>query len=98
MSNILLLSLFFEFPIFFERVLNAKLCRFNPAGLKTFIEWYGRSAGDSVTDLKEILKCYAFAADGGESCPFLIVESEIAPTQSVTSKKTENYENSMEND
>ena len=43
-----------------ERVLNAKLVRFDPKGLATFIEWHGRDAGDDVDNLKEILRCYAF--------------------------------------
>ncbi len=70
-----------------ERILNAKLVRFNPDGLKTFIAWHGRKAGRSVYDLTEILKCYAFAPDGGKSCPFLKVEAEIAPSQGMSTEK-----------
>lgn len=66
-----------------ERVLNAKLVRFNPDGLQTFIEWHGRGAGDSLWELKEIFKCYAFAKDGGKSCPFIEVIQEIAPNQGI---------------
>ncbi len=73
------------------RVLNAKLVRFDHKGLKTFIEWHGRKAGDNISNLLEILKCYAFAADGGKSCPFLKVESEIIPGQTMSSK-SEEYE------
>lgn len=68
-----------------ERILNAKLVKFNPDGLDQFIEWHGRKAGSTRNELKEILKCYAFAADGGASCPFLIVEAEIEPTQGIES-------------
>lgn len=64
-----------------ERILNAKLVRFNPEGLMTFIEWHGRSAGDSLYSLKEILKCYAFDRAEGRDCPFLTVVSELAPPQ-----------------
>lgn len=67
-----------------ERILNAKLVRFNPAGLDKFIEWHGRKAGGTRTELQEILKCYAFAADGGVNCPFLIVEAEIEPKQDMS--------------
>ncbi len=65
------------------RVLNAKLVKFNPEepGLDTFIAWHGCDAGDSVDNLKEILKCYAFDKDGGTDCPFLTVISELAPAQ-----------------
>ncbi len=64
-----------------QRVLNAKLVRFNPKGLATFVEWHGRSAGDSSYDLQEILKCYAFDLADGKDCPFLEVIQEIAPNQ-----------------
>lgn len=64
-----------------QRVLNAKLCRFDPKGLETFIEWHGRSAGDSTMNLQEILKCYAFDLADGKDCPFLEVIQEIAPGQ-----------------
>lgn len=62
-----------------SRILNAKLVRFNPKGLETFIEWHGRNAGDSLDDMLEILKAYAFNKDEGRDCPFLTVVSEIAP-------------------
>lgn len=78
-----------------ERILNAKLCRFNPEGIETFIAWHGRKAGNDVNSLKEILKCYAFAPDGGASCPFLIVDSEIAPAQTET-KEVEKHESTFE--
>lgn len=65
-----------------ERILNAKLVRFNPVGLETFIEWHGRDAGDRLDNLKEILKCYAFDRDEGRDCPFLTVSSVLAPSQS----------------
>ncbi|MEK7498985.1 MAG: hypothetical protein AAB649_00070 [Patescibacteria group bacterium] len=60
-----------------SRVLNAKLVQFNPEGLDTFVEWHGRDAGDSTHNLTEILKCYAFATDGGKGCPFLTVLQDI---------------------
>ena len=64
-----------------QRVLNAKLCRFNPEGLNTFVEWHGRGAGDNTHNLQEILKCYAFDLADGKDCPFLEVIQEIAPNQ-----------------
>ncbi len=64
-----------------QRVLNAKLVRFNPQGISTFVEWHGRAAGDDVDNLKEILKCYAFDRDDGRDCPFLTVMSVLAPNQ-----------------
>lgn len=64
-----------------QRVLNAKLVSFNPEGLETFVQWHGRSAGDNLDNLKEILKCYAFDKAEGKDCPFLRVVSELAPTQ-----------------
>ncbi len=64
-----------------ERILNAKLVRFDPEGLETFIAWHGRNAGEDIEDLKEILKCYAFDAADGADCPFLEVVSEISPNQ-----------------
>ncbi len=64
-----------------QRILNAKLVRFNPTGLETFIEWHGRDAGDYTDNLKEILKCYAFDRDEGRDCPFLTVTSVLAPSQ-----------------
>jgi hypothetical protein len=68
-----------------QRVLNAKLVRFNPIGLATFIEWHGRDAGDDLAGLKEILKCYAFDRDEGRDCPFLTVTGALAPSQSINS-------------
>ncbi len=62
-----------------RRVLNAKLVRFNPAGLTTFIQWHGRDAGDSLTSMLEILKAYAFDQNDGRECPFLTVESQLGP-------------------
>ena len=64
-----------------SRILNAKLVRFNPNGLQTFVEWHGRSAGDTHSNLEEILKCYAFDRDEGKDCPFLTVLSDVAPSQ-----------------
>lgn len=64
-----------------ERILNAKLVRFNVNGIKTFVSWHGVSAGDQTSDLKEILKCYAFDRDEGRDCPFLEVVSVLAPNQ-----------------
>ncbi len=63
-----------------DRVLNAKLVKFNPKGLDQFVAWHGRDAGDNVRPLQEIFKCYAFAPDGGASCPFIEVISETSPT------------------
>lgn len=71
-----------------QRVLNAKLVRFNPKGLETFVEWHGRGAGDSTYNLLEILKCYAFDRDEGRDCPFLEVVSVLAPSQGVAPEKT----------
>ena len=65
-----------------SRILNAKLVRFNPEGLDTFIEWHGRDAGDNRSNMLEILKCYAFDKDNGKDCPFLTVVSELSPNQS----------------
>jgi hypothetical protein len=56
---------------------------FNPEGLKTFVEWHGRDAGDSLSDLLEILKCYAFDRDEGRDCPFITIISVLAPNQGV---------------
>lgn len=64
-----------------ERILNAKLVRFDPAGLDTFIAWHGREAANNLEDLKEILKCYAFDKQNGADCPFLIIDNEISPDQ-----------------
>ncbi len=65
------------------RILNAKLVRFDPAGLDTFVEWHGCGAADSTYSMLEILKCYAFDRADGRDCPFLVVVSEISPVQSV---------------
>lgn len=54
-----------------QRVLNAKLVRFNPDGLNKFVEWHGRAAGDEHHNLLEILKCYAFDRDEGQGLPLL---------------------------
>lgn len=75
-----------------ERVLNAKLVRFNPEGLETFVEWHGRSAGDSTSNLKEILKCYAFDMADGKDCPFLTVLQDIAPNQGALQPKNVVFE------
>lgn len=64
-----------------SRVLNAKLVKFNPAGLQTFVSWHGREAGDSLSNLQEIMKCYAFDKEGGKDCPFITVLNEINPSQ-----------------
>lgn len=56
-----------------SRVLNCKLVRFNPEGLRLFIEWHGRSPDNSVS---EILKSYAY--DGMDrNYPFLTVVTEL---------------------
>ena len=62
-------------------MLNAKLVRFDPKGLATFVEWHGRNAGDYTKNLLEILKCYAFDMAEGKDCPFLKVIQVIAPNQ-----------------
>lgn len=68
-----------------QRVLNAKLVRFDPKGIETFIKWHGMGAGGSMGGvnggLSEILKCYAFDSVNGADCPFLEVIQEIAPNQ-----------------
>lgn len=65
-----------------SRILNAKLVRFNPAGLQTFIDWHGRDVGRGMSNsLFEILKSYAFDRDEGRDCPFLTVVSVLAPSQ-----------------
>lgn len=68
-----------------QRVLNAKLVKFNPNGLQTFIEWHGRGAGGM--NMPEILKCYAFDAANGTDCPFLEVVQEVSPNQGQLIKK-----------
>lgn len=70
-----------------QRVLNAKLVRFNPDGLDTFVEWHGRGAGDNTAALLEILKCYAFDRAEGKDCPFLTVLSELSLPQAFADKK-----------
>lgn len=72
-----------------QRILNAKLVRFNPDGLNTFIAWHGRGAGSTVDELKEILKCYAFDNANGEDCPFLTVVSELSPDQAAIIEQEE---------
>lgn len=74
-----------------QRVLNAKLVRFDIKGIKTFIEWHGRGAG-SMGGMEEILKCYAFDSVNGADCPFLEVIQEIAPNQGILSKSTNSVE------
>jgi hypothetical protein len=64
-----------------SRVLNAKLVKFEPAGLQTFVAWHGRNAGDRLHNLTEIMKCYAFDKEEGKDCPFITVLSEINPSQ-----------------
>lgn len=64
-----------------QRVLNAKLVRFNPDGLETFIQWHGRNAGDNRRELSEILRCYAFNMADGKDCPFLTVDRQLNPLQ-----------------
>jgi len=65
------------------RVLNAKLVRFNPEGLDTFIEWHGRRAGNNTRQMLEILKAYAFDSEGGRGCPFLTVSGVVTPNQNM---------------
>jgi hypothetical protein len=64
-----------------SRILNAKLVRFNPEGLETFILWHGRRAGDDLSNTLEILKCYAFDRKEGTDCPFLTVVGQLSPDQ-----------------
>lgn len=64
-----------------QRILNAKLVRFNPEGLKQFVEWHGRDAADSTGWLLEILKCYAFDMEEGRDCPFLTIVNVVSPRQ-----------------
>jgi hypothetical protein len=65
------------------RVLNAKLVCFNPDGFQTFVKWHGRNAGDRLSNLQEIMKCYAFDKEGGKDCPFITVISELNPSQTL---------------
>jgi hypothetical protein len=60
-----------------QRVLNAKLVKFDPEGLDTFLEWHGRGAGEDLTQLQDILKSYAYKNNRGADCPFLIILEEI---------------------
>jgi len=71
-----------------QRVLNAKLVRFNPEGISTFIQWHGcgTGSGDNSYQMHEILKSYAFDRENGADCPFLEVISEIAPNQAGSKK------------
>jgi hypothetical protein len=66
-----------------QRILNAKLVRFNPEGLDKFVEWHGRDAGDDLYTMLEILKCYAFDRAEGRDCPFLTVISELDTPQGI---------------
>lgn len=60
-----------------QRVLNCKLVRFNPEGLRLFLEWHGRDWASTST-LEEILKSYAY--DGsGRDYPFLTIVRELRP-------------------
>ena len=75
-----------------KRVLNAKLVKFNPVGLETFVQWHGRKAADNIghdsymdsmgnlqpsTGLLDILKCYAFDKAEGKDCPFLTILQDV---------------------
>lgn len=60
-----------------DRILNAKLVRFDPKGLDKFVEWHGRDAGDNTEKMYDILKSYAFNVNGGKDCPFLIIEEDM---------------------
>lgn len=63
------------------RILNAKLVKFNPDGLDTFVKWHGVDAGDKIDNLRGIMLCYAFDKQGGKDCPFIEVVDEINPSQ-----------------
>lgn len=76
-----------------NRVLNAKLVRFKPEGLQTFVEWHGRSAGDNTLWLLEILKCYAFDSVGGADCPFIEIIQVISPNKSILEGNGDSSEN-----
>ena len=62
------------------RVLNCKLVRFNPRGLKTFISWHGRGnynidpSRTITTDFEDLLMSYAY--DDTHEYDFLIIEKE----------------------
>ena len=60
-----------------QRVLNAKLVKFDPEGLDIFLEWHGRGAGEDLAQLQDILKSYAYKNNRGADCPFLIILEEI---------------------
>jgi hypothetical protein len=56
------------------RVLNCKLVKFNPAGLKTLIDWHGVQKDD----ISGILGIYAYD-QLGRPYPFLTIEEQSAP-------------------
>ena len=74
-----------------SRVLNAKLVRFNPEGLETFILWHGRKSGDNLSNMLEILRCYAFDRKEGADCPFLTVISQLSPDQGFPQANTADF-------
>lgn len=61
-----------------RRVLNCKLVRFNPEGLRLFLEWHGRGDYPAFT-LDPILESYAYEGTG-RTYPFLTVITEIRPS------------------
>jgi hypothetical protein len=58
-----------------NRVLNAKLVQFNPAGYRLFISWHGRADYDQLA-LDPILTSYAFDPSQ-KDYPFLTVLKEL---------------------
>lgn len=58
-----------------NRVLNAKLVQFNPAGYRLFIAWHGRDDYDQMS-LNPILTSYAFDPSQ-KDYPFLTVLKEL---------------------
>lgn len=75
-----------------KRTLNCKLVRFNPEGLKTFVEWHGRKnySIDSYDEgnLRDIMKSYAF--DGaGTTYPFLTIMPSPTYTNTTGGKSKE---------
>jgi hypothetical protein len=56
------------------RVLNCKLVEFNPAGLRTLIDWHGVQNGD----VSGILGIYAYD-QLGRPYPFLTIKEQSAP-------------------
>lgn len=58
-----------------SRVLNAKLIRFNPKGLRLFLEWHGRGNYNQMS-LTPILLSYAFDPSG-QDYPFLTIDKEL---------------------